>query len=266
MRHFDTVVVSDLHLGARNARNDEFLSFLRTIRADRLIVNGDLFQDPWLRGLRPEDVEVLDALRRYARYSDITFLRGNHDPEESWYPGVLGLPVFDELPLTIGDARYLIYHGHGWDKALELPALVIAMADAVYTGTQWLDPTHRLAKALKRKCKTFCRAVKNLRSAAVQAARERGFDGVILGHTHIQEDALIEEPGERPVHYLNSGCWTEQPCGYIGIRDERAKIYRWPTLASAELPAPLLKRSQRLTSSVAWWTEPLPSEWELAGM
>jgi len=265
MRHFDTVVVSDLHLGARNARTDEFLSFLRTIRADRLIVNGDLFQDPWLRGLRPEDVEVLDALRRYARYSDIVLLRGNHDPEESWYPGVLGLPVLDELPLTIGDANYLVYHGHGWDKALELPALVIAMADAVYAGTQWLDPTHRLAKALKRKCKTFCRAVKNLRIAAVSAARERGFDGVILGHTHIQEEALIADSGERTVHYLNSGCWTEQPCGYIGICHEQAKIYRWPTLGTAEIPAPLA-RSHRLAESFAWWAEPLPSEWELAGM
>ena len=38
--------------------------------------------------------------------------------------------------LTIGEQRYLIYHGHGWDKAMELPALVIAMADAVYAGTQ----------------------------------------------------------------------------------------------------------------------------------
>lgn len=265
MRHFDTVVVSDLHLGARNARTDEFLSFLRTIRADRLIVNGDLFQDPWLRGLRPADIEVLDGLRRYARYSDVLFLRGNHDPEESWYAGVLGLPVLDELPLTIGDARYLVYHGHGWDRAMELPSLVIAMADAVYAGTQWLDPTHRLAKALKRKCKTFCRAVKNLRIAAVNAARQRGFDGVILGHTHIQEDALIEDAGERSIHYLNSGCWTEQPCNYIGIRHEQVKIYRWPNLVHGEIPA-LMPRREALPESRAWWAEPLPTEWELAGM
>ncbi len=265
MRHFDTVVVSDLHLGARNARTDEFLSFLRTIRADRLIVNGDLFQDPWLRGLRPGDVEVLDALRRYARYSDVLFLSGNHDPEEAWFPGVLGLPVLDELSITIGDARYLVYHGHGWDKAMELPSLVIAMADAVYAGTQWLDPTHRLAKALKRKCKTFCRAVKNLRTAAVKAARERGFDGIILGHTHIQEDEMVSDPGQKTVHYLNSGCWTEQPCGYIGIRHDAAKIYRWPALATTEIPS-LLPTSHQLVESFAWWEEPLPSEWELAGM
>jgi len=266
MRHFDTVVVSDLHLGARNARTDEFLSFLRTIRTDRLIVNGDLFQDPWLRGLRPDDVEVLDALRRYARYSDVAFIRGNHDPEESWFAGVLGLPVHDELQLTIGDLRYLVYHGHGWDRSMELPALVIAMADDVYAGTQWLDPSHRIAKALKRKCKTFCRAVKNLRVAAVKAARERGFGGVILGHTHIQEDELITDPGQRPVHYLNSGCWTEKPCGYIGIRHEEAKIYRWPAQATAEIPSLLTPNSQQLVESFAWWEEPLPSEWELAGM
>lgn len=264
MRHFDTVVVSDLHLGARNARTQEFLSFLRTIRADRLIVNGDLFEDPWLRGLRAEDVAVLDALRRYARHSDITLLRGNHDPEETWYAGVLGMPIRDEMPLHIGEQKYLVYHGHGWDKAMELPALVIAMADAVYAGTQWLDPTHRLAKALKRKCKTFCRAVKNLRIAAVNAALERGFDGVILGHTHIQEDTLIETPGQRTVHYLNSGCWTERPCGYIGINRDRVSLHNWPNVDAA-IPVPVLQ-SSRFAKEYSFWDEPLPSEWELAGM
>ncbi len=262
MRHFDTVVVSDLHLGARNACTAEFLSFLRTIRADRLIVNGDLFQDPWLRGLRPEDVEILDGLRRYARYSDITFLRGNHDPAEAWYAGVLGLPVCDELTLNIGSQRYLVYHGHGWDKSMELPALVIAMADAVYAGTQLLDPSHRLAKALKRKCKTFCRAVKNLRQSAVRAALERGFDGVILGHTHIHENAIIEQDGQRPIHYMNSGCWTERPCSYIGIVHDQVSLHHW---TNSTIPVPV-KKSSRFADGYSFWEEPLPSEWELAGM
>ncbi|MGC4004000.1 MAG: metallophosphoesterase family protein [Pirellulales bacterium] len=221
MRVFDTVVVSDLHLGARNARTTEFLDFLETVQTDRLIVNGDLFQDPRLRGLRTDDVAVLDGLRKFARHADVVFLRGNHDPDASWYEGVLGLPLVDELPIHIGDRRYLIYHGHGWDRSLELPALVIAMADAFYAGSQWLDPSHRLAKALKRKCKTFCSAVKNLRIEAVRTAQS-GFDGVILGHTHLQEDLYVDE-----THVLNSGCWTERPCGFIGIRDERVATYRW---------------------------------------
>ncbi len=265
MRHFDTVVVSDLHLGARNARTHEFLSFLRTIRADRLIINGDLFEDPWLRGLRVQDVEVLEELRRYARHSDITLLRGNHDPAESWYSGVLGLPVCDELTLTIGDQSYLVYHGHGWDKAMELPALVIAMADAVYAGTQWLDPSHRLAKALKRKCKTFCHAVKNLRNAAVRAALDRGFDGVILGHTHINEDAFIKKEGQRAIHYLNSGCWTEKPCSYIGIVNDQVTLHSWTSGNTMMPPEPVLQ-SSRFANDYSFWDEPLPSEWELAGM
>jgi UDP-2,3-diacylglucosamine pyrophosphatase LpxH len=45
MVNFDAVVVSDLHLGARNSRGTNFLRFLHTIRCQRLVLAGDLFND-----------------------------------------------------------------------------------------------------------------------------------------------------------------------------------------------------------------------------
>ncbi len=70
--------------------------------------------------MRDCDIAVLDALRRYARHTELTLLRGNHDPDPTWYSGVLGIPVYDEYLLDIGGKEYLIYHGHGWDKSMEL--------------------------------------------------------------------------------------------------------------------------------------------------
>jgi len=252
MRHFDTVVVSDLHLGARNSRTNEFIEFLRSVRTERLIINGDLFEDPQLRGLKCRDVAVLEALRRAARSTEITLIRGNHDPAVHWYQGVLGLPVLDEILIDVGAKTYSVCHGHEWDSSMKLPPWLINLADTIYLGTQRLDPSHKLAKALKRRCKTFCRAVSNLRTRALKYVRERGLDGIILGHTHIQED--FEDDG---VHYLNSGCWTERPSGYVGIRRGLAQTYTWQGVAPAlALPEPVLAQQE---------SDLYPSAWELAG-
>ena len=43
MLKFEAVVVSDLHLGARNSRTYDFLLFLESLETDRLISAGDIF-------------------------------------------------------------------------------------------------------------------------------------------------------------------------------------------------------------------------------
>jgi UDP-2,3-diacylglucosamine pyrophosphatase LpxH len=241
MWKFDTIIVSDLHLGARNSRTYDILQFLESIEADRLILAGDIFDDPCLRSLRPCDVEVIDALRQMASHTQIEWLRGNHDPEAPWFSGLLGIDALDELLIDVGGQPYLVYHGHGWDRAMNWPKPVIATADAVYHGCQWLDPSHRLARFLKKRSKVFCRAVARMRHEARLAARRRELAGVILGHSHVVCDDRSED-----VHYLNCGCWTEIPATFVGIRRGQARAYYWdspqrrnvtPALRSTARPA-----------------------------
>ena len=40
--HFRTLVLSDLHLGTKDAQARELLEVLRGIRCDKLILNGDI--------------------------------------------------------------------------------------------------------------------------------------------------------------------------------------------------------------------------------
>src|SRR5262249_15354281 len=150
MLRFDTVVVSDLHLGARNSRTDDFLRFLDDLSVDRLVIAGDLFDSPVLRGLQTPHVRVLEVLRQFARSCRLVWLRGNHDPDEAWCRDVLGLPCQDELVINVGDRTYLACHGHLWDDSLALPQVIVDAADAIYHFAQWLDPSHRLARGLKR--------------------------------------------------------------------------------------------------------------------
>lgn len=230
MRKFDAVVVSDLHLGARNSCTDDFLRFLEFIDTDCLILNGDLFDDERLRRLRPCDVRVIDALRLFGQSRRVEWLLGNHDPPADWFAGLLGIETRDELLLDVGGRPYLVYHGHGWDRSLELPGILISTADWIYAGCQWVDPSHRLARVLKRKSKVFCRAVNKLRVCAIATAHERALAGVILGHTHVAHDGWFEGK-----HYLNSGCWTERPAGFVGVRQGRARHYTWNNGAAPKL-------------------------------
>jgi len=222
MQQFDTVVVSDLHLGAHNARADDFLRFLDSIRTSRLILNGDIFDSDQVRRLRPDHLEVLDALRSFASVADVVWLQGNHDPEPAWSSTVFGIAFQREIVIDSGDKQYLVCHGHEWDASMHWPAWMIRGADNIYYASQWIDPTHKLARSLKRRCKRFCKAVKNLQHSAMNEARRRDLDGVILGHTHIGQDII-----EGGIHYLNCGCWTEKPSSFVGIRDGVARRILW---------------------------------------
>lgn len=222
MRPFDTIVISDLHLGARNARHGELLAFLDQVETDHLILNGDVFEDARLRGLGAADIDAVDALRQYALHTDLTWLVGNHDPHPSWFVGLLGIQPADEIVLEVGGWKYLVCHGHKWDRSMHWPSVIIGTADAVYRGCQALDKSHRLARFLKHKSKWFVRAVGSLQRKSLETARRRGYHGVIVGHTHVLGDVDVQG-----VHYLNSGCWTETPTGFVGIRDGEAQAYRY---------------------------------------
>ncbi|MFO0898240.1 MAG: metallophosphoesterase family protein [Pirellulales bacterium] len=222
MRDFDTVLVSDLHLGARNCRSQEFAAFLGWVRTPRLIVNGDLFECKRASGLSTDDVAALKALRSFAREHHVDWLRGNHDPTDDWCAGLVGLEMQPSLLLDVGSRTYLIEHGDRWDSSLHWPWMLVTAAESVYRWSQRLDRSHRLARRLKRHSKRFSGVIGAMRKGAVAEVQARGLHGVILGHSHVAADERDEG-----VHYLNCGCWTERPAGFVGVRRGVARTYVW---------------------------------------
>ncbi|MGA3068436.1 MAG: metallophosphoesterase family protein [Tepidisphaeraceae bacterium] len=220
-RDFDCLVVSDLHLGAPNCHAGDFLRFMDWSLAPRLIIAGDLFEHDRFHSLDRSDLRVIETLRSYARTNSVTWVRGNHDPSDRDCKSILGLTTRDETIIESDRARYLVKHGHEWDPSMKLSWLV-STADVCYQAAQAIDRSHRLARFLKRKCKRLTRTVDTLQRRAVEEARRRCFDGVIVGHTHQARDTRHDG-----VHYLNSGCWTENPSSFIGIRDGVTRHYFW---------------------------------------
>lgn len=231
MPKFDAVVVSDLHLGARNSRGNDFLRFLHTVETNRLVLAGDLFDHPRLQGLQERDVAIVEALKRYALAAHVDWVIGNHDPPAEWFASLFGVTAYDEVVLDIQGSCYLVYHGHGWDPSLDLPPVLVEAADAVYAACQWLDPSHRLARLVKRKSKHFCQVVDILQRRAINEARERELAGVILGHSHVASETRVDG-----IHFLNCGCWTEKPPTFVGVKQGGVQLYEWDVVSRRAVP------------------------------
>ena len=45
-KHYQTIVLSDIHLGSEHSRTDEVTKFLKSVDCNRLILNGDII-DGW---------------------------------------------------------------------------------------------------------------------------------------------------------------------------------------------------------------------------
>jgi len=214
----DAVIISDLHLGSGVCQAKAIVDFLESVhsnhrRTKRLILNGDVFDSIDFRRLKKSHWKVLSLLRKLADDLEVTWVCGNHDGTAEIVSHLLGLDVVDEIVVPSGDKRVLFLHGHQFDQFIERHPFATRFADNLYRIMQRIDRSHRFAKMAKRRSKTFLRSTEKIRAGAVNRAKELGADVVCCGHTHLPVANTVG-----PVHYFNSGCWTEKPCHYLTVR------------------------------------------------
>src|SRR6266849_5968259 len=77
-RIMTTILISDIHLGARNNRTDLLGELLRG-DFDRLILNGDTVDSVDFRRFRARDWRIVEQLRSIAKERELVLIRGNHD-------------------------------------------------------------------------------------------------------------------------------------------------------------------------------------------
>ena len=238
---FDTVVISDLHLGSENCRAKALVQFLESIRdgrmpTRRLILNGDVFDSIDFRRLKKQHWKVLSLVRKLSDTIAITWVNGNHDGPADIVSHLLGVEVEDEVILSSGGKRVLFLHGHRFDQFIERYPVTTKLADMLYRCLQWLDRSHTIARQAKSKSKIFLRCVEKVQELSMQYARKSHCDIVVCGHTH---HPVVETAGG--VIYVNGGCWTEVPCHYVTVKDGVAELHEFhETAVAAEEPAPAL--------------------------
>ena len=226
-----TLILSDIHLGTRNCRAEQVLEALTRMPFDRLILNGDTINSVNLRKLTPRHWEVVDKLRQLGRNREVILVRGNHDCEpslrrnghafntEDVLPTLLGVRMVEDYRLELEGTPYLVLHGDRFDPTVKVP-IILDVADWCYQASQKISK--KLARWLKKKSKRWGGFLDCVRRKSAAFARERGFTGVVIGHTHYADDRRVDD-----IHYLNTGSWTESPCTYAVAEDGRIRLHQF---------------------------------------
>ncbi len=242
-----TVILSDIHLGTPDSKANEVVEFLKHIRCQKLILNGDIIDGWALRrggkwsGRHSRFIrKVLKMMERDD--TDVVYLRGNHDDIlERFLPLAFGrLKVAKEhIHTTAAGRRYLVIHGDGFDSVSTNHRWLASLGAVGYDFllkvnrfyNQWRawrgKEYFSLSKQVKAKVKSAVSFVDRYEQLLQDLARLRKCDGIICGHIHTPEDKHVGE-----IHYLNSGDWVESMTGIIEHHDGRMELVGYESFLS----------------------------------
>lgn len=240
--HCKTVFLSDIHLGTVDSKADEVVNFLKHIRCDKLVLNGDII-DGWAlkRGGKwsARHSRVIRKVLKMMERDDmeVIYLRGNHDDIlERFLPLAFGRLKFtkEHIHTTQTGQRYLVVHGDGFDSVSTNHKWIASLGAVGYDFLLGVNRVYNLYRSLRGKeYFSFSKLVKAKVKSAVsfvdryeellqELARHKKCDGIICGHIHTPEDKRVGE-----THYLNSGDWVESLTAIIEHHDGRMELLNY---------------------------------------
>ena len=203
----DAVVISDLHLGSGVCQAEKLEGFLEALPSTRrLILNGDVLDSSHGR-LKKHHWKVLGILRKLSDTVQLIWVKGNHDWNADYVADLIGACFLEQYRFESGGRKIICIHGDRFDDFIAKRPGVTWLADWAYYFLQQINL--RLARLAKRNSKIFVRSCEKVKRKALSYLGLT-IGSILCGHTHHPEE------GDR---YSNSGCWTEDQCTYLEIRD-----------------------------------------------
>jgi UDP-2,3-diacylglucosamine pyrophosphatase LpxH len=227
-RKVDAVVISDVHLGSYVSRANELNEYLKSIETPLLIINGD-FLDMWqlkMKFLPPAHIQVIRrVLKMLKDGTQVVYLTGNHDEALRQYGKVTigsNFTLADEYQMDLPWNKTLIFHGDIFDRTVKgtgrfLGLLGTKAYNLLFKINKSIDGLLEmcgrrplsLARRLAQKNNQRLAKIINYKNNVIDFARSRGFDTVIVGHSHVPGHDWIQFSGIEGMTYLNCGDWTE---------------------------------------------------------
>jgi UDP-2,3-diacylglucosamine pyrophosphatase LpxH len=220
---YQAIIVSDLHLGTKDSKAEEFIEFLEKHPTDLLILNGDII-DGWAlnRGAKwkKQHTKVISKLLKLSNKTQIVWIRGNHDEFLQEFMGnhFGGIEIREDYVLDIRNTveSYYIFHGDVIDIFITKYKWLSKIGAVGYDFALWLNrwynkyrvwrklPYQSISQKIKSGVKAATNYVNDFEVTALSMASKKSCHGVMCGHIHQPEDRMIN--GKR---YLNSGDWVE---------------------------------------------------------
>ena len=237
-----TVFISDVHLGSPDSKAREAVDFLKHVKCEKLVLNGDII-DAWSlrRGAKWSNRHtkfVRTVLKMSEKHDvEVIYLRGNHDDIlDRFLPLAFGSIqlVREHIHHSADGKRYLVVHGDGFDSVSSRHRW-LAMAGSVGYDillrfnriyNRWRawrgQPYFSLSQKIKARVKSAVSYIDRYETQLQQFAQHRNCHGIICGHIHTPEDRQVGD-----VHYLNSGDWVESLSAVVEHLDGRFELIRY---------------------------------------
>ncbi|WP_308993467.1 UDP-2,3-diacylglucosamine diphosphatase [Mariniflexile litorale] len=224
-RAVEIVVISDVHLGTYGCRSKELVKYLKSIKPEKVILNGDII-DIWQFSKRywpKSHMKVIKLITSWiSKGVEVNYITGNHDEMLRKFVGFQmgSFSISNKELLTIDGKKAWIFHGDVFDVTMQHSKSIAKLGAVGYDSLILLNSAINflasklgkgpisMSKKIKNSVKSAVKFINNFEKIASDIAIENGYDYVICGHIHQPEIKRIEtEAGT--VTYLNSGDWVE---------------------------------------------------------
>jgi UDP-2,3-diacylglucosamine pyrophosphatase LpxH len=224
---YDTLILSDLHLGSEVSRAEEATRMLRENRFRRLILLGDIFSDLNFRRLTKAHWKFLGYIRKLSnpkRGVEVVWVEGNHDQGlVDVMSHLVGVKAYQEYSWDFLGRKHIAIHGHQFDRFMARSFLISTVGSFLHLQLQKLDFKGKcFSRYVDRLHIRWLRLTQKVAAGALAHARFHQADRVFCGHTHVPQ--YQERDG---IEYYNSGSWTDSRPTYITVDAEGVEIHEY---------------------------------------
>jgi len=223
----NTLILSDLHLGAETSHAREATQVLKESRFQRLILLGDIFADLNFARLTKEHWKFLGYIRKLSnpkRKIEVVWVEGNHDHGlTNIMSHLVGVRVYQRYAWHYNGLRHIAIHGHQFDGFQVNNVRFSRLGTSLYLQLQKLDfKSKPIARLIDRLNTRWLRMSSKVSAGALHYARQHGADRIFCGHTH--EAVHVEQNG---IHYYNSGGWVDSRLTYLTVDEQGVQIHEF---------------------------------------
>lgn len=210
-----TVILGDIHLGSPLCRARLLRRVLEEVPMDRLILNGDIFDDVNFRRFNAGHWGVLQAVRALAERIEVVWIRGNHDGPAQLLEPLLGVRVHDHFTFRYKGESVFVTHGDAYDEIQRSSQQFREIRRHLHGFVIWFDIPRKTAIQLaQRASSVFARAAERVKRRALADGMKRGARWVVTGHTHHRE--VDEWEG---MIFFNPSSWLTRQPAYVLFDD-----------------------------------------------
>ncbi len=241
-RKVELVVLSDVHLGTYGSHAKELLQYLKSIKPEILVLNGDII-DIWQFSKRYWPKSHMQIVKQITKLlgkgTKIYYVTGNHDELLRKFVGFKlgGLKIVNKVLLNLDGKKAWIFHGDVFDVTMQYSKWLTKLGGHSYDALIVLNRVVNffsekmgygkisLSKKIKNNVKSAVKFINNFEDTVADIGISNGYHYAVCGHIH-QPEIREMKTAKGEIMYLNSGDWVENLTA-LEYNDKAWSLYKY---------------------------------------